>query len=184
MRDSYGNMNVNTEVLKPTYSAVLFNFTSIAATATDFFLIANPTGSNRLLRINFARVCATATTATSIDFFFIKRTTANTGGTTDITAVNVTKHETTDPDSVASVVSYTANPTMGTGSIIRAEHTFAGSTAAQLLHLDYTFGDRPGKSIVIAPGESFAVNFNGQAVPAGLNVFCNVEYTEEIYQYT
>jgi len=184
MKDSYGNSSVNTEGLKPTFSAVLSNFTSLAANATDFFIVSNPVGSNRLYKINYVSIRGTATTATSIDFYFIKRTTANTGGTTTTTGVTLAAHDTNDSSPTATVVAYTANPTTGTGAIIRAQHSFAGSTAAQLVTLEYTFGNRPAKCITLKPGESFALNFNGQAIPAGLALFAEIEFTEEILSFT
>jgi len=184
MFESYGSASVNTEGRKPTYSIILTAFTP-AATATDYFTLSNPAASNKICRVETVRIWATATAATSVDFYYYKRTTANSGGTTTALTNNICYHDSNNPAPSGVPVSYSANPSStGTGTVIRANHAYVGSTAAQLSVTDYFYGVRNGQALVLRPGELFAANFNGASVPSGLSIFLEVEWTEEVLSYT
>ena len=181
--DSFGGLSVNTEGRKPSFSVVLQDFTPVA-TATDFYTLTNPANSNRLIRITWIKLSSTASSATSVDMYLYKRTAANTGGTSASLATSIVYHDTTNPAPVALPASYSVNPTgLGAGNVFRAEHTFVGSTAAQLSSVEWTFGTRPSQAIVLRPGELIAANFNGQTVPNGLQIYLEHEWTEETLSY-
>ena len=184
MFESYGNASVNIEGKKPTYSIILQAFTPVA-TATDYFTLSNPAASNRICRVETVRIWSTATAATSVDYYYYKRTTANSGGTTSSLVSSICYHDSNNPTPVGVPVSYSANPSStGTGTVIRANHSFVGTTATQLAVTDYYFGIRNGQAFVLRPGELFAANFNGASVPSGLSIFLEVEWTEEVLSFT
>lgn len=82
--------------------------------------------------------------------------------------------------STATVLAYTANPTVGTlvGNL-RTVKLFASTTATDSDTQIVTFGDRPGQAIVLrGTSEVFAINLNSVTVTGNSsNIY--IEYTEE-----
>jgi len=94
---------------KATYSVGVIGLAP-AASATDIFTI---TGSaTKTIRITRIQVSGTATAAGAYSLVVLRRSTANTGGTS--TAPTISSHDTADPNATATVNAYTANPTTGT----------------------------------------------------------------------
>ena len=84
----------------------------------------------------------------------------------------------------ASVKLYTANPTLGIGQLIRANHyalPAATSTGYPGMPWVEDFGNRNGQSMVLrGPNESFAFSLNGATpLPAGISLYILIEWTEE-----
>jgi hypothetical protein len=150
------------------------------ATATDILVIKG--SASKVIRLTKVSVVGKATSAAVYDFYLIKRTAANTGGTsTNPTAV---KADSNDSSASATLVLYSANPSaLGSGQTFEANKLYlaAGSTPnATTLPRDYTFGNRGDKAPVLrGTAESIAFNFNGQAVPAGTELYLSVEWTED-----
>lgn len=184
--DSYGNLFISTEGRKPTYTCVLSDFTPAAA-ATDYFTLTNPSGSNKIIRITNLRFNGIATSPALQDVYFYKRTAANTGGTTASLNSTIVYNDTTSPAPVATLVSYSANPSgLGTGNLFRAEHVQIGGTGAQQQPpgiVDYELNSRPAQALVLRPTEILAVSNNGNTIPLGFVVYVTVEWTEEILSY-
>lgn len=162
-----------------TYSSSFRSITP-AATATDIFTITgSATKTIRVIRMNFSAI---QTTAASQELLLIYRTTANTGGTST-TGTNVPW----DPNNAAgtaTVRSYTANPTaLGTSAgnlqIIKYFINEGGSGSPEDYTIDFTHnGVEPG-IVLRGTGDTLALNWNGAAVPAGLNVDFFVVWNEE-----
>lgn len=162
---------------KATYSAAAVGITS-AATATDIFTITgSATKTIRILRI---LTSATQTTAGEINLLLVKRSTANSAGTSS--AVTAVPHDSTSVAASATVLSYTANPTLGTPvGTLRADKLFAPSvaTASSPTIMIYNFGDRPGQAVVLrGTSQVLALNLNSTTVTGGSFDFA-VEWTEE-----
>lgn len=162
---------------KTTYSATITALVG-AATATDIFTL---TGSaTKTVRINHVEISGTQTTSAVRDVLLLRRSTANTGGTsTNPTRVS---HDSTNAAATATVNAYTVNPTLGTlvGTIrtgkldIESTNLVGGSD-----HLIFDFGTRPGQAIVLRGiAEVFAVNLNG-VTSAGNSMDVAIEWTEE-----
>lgn len=167
--------NVNTESSKATYSAVVANYAP-ATTATDMVVLTGATG--KIITLTMVRVNGAATAASYQDVFLYKRTTLDTGGTSSVTAT--VKHDSTDPAASGVVTQYSANPTLGTGVALRSEHVSFSSAAAGNLVTDWVFAARGAKAPKLnSATESFALNFNGAAVPSGANMHMTIEWTEE-----
>lgn len=184
-RDVYGNLSVSQESWKPTYAiGVELLAANIAANATDIFQI---TGSaTKIIKINRVEISADATAVGAVDFYIIKRTTANTGGTAaPVTAIS---YDSTDIPYTATVQTYSVNPTLGAGVIIRAEGyalPAAGTTGYPFSPIVYDFGVRNTKCPTLRGiAESLVFNWGGQAVNAGLDIWLNIEWTEEVISVT
>lgn len=166
-----------TDGIKATYSASTLGIASAVA-ATDIFTI---TGSGtKTIRITKIAISGTQTTASDIDVQIIKRSTANSSGTSaSVTAVS---HDSSDAAATATVLSYTANPTLG--NIIGAVRTAKIFVPAILTIsipsiLEYDFGSGPEKTIVLrGTSEVLAVNLNGQTI-IGSNFNLFIEWSEE-----
>lgn len=156
------------------YSATSGQFTS-AATATD---VATITGSaTKTIRIKRVRITGTTTSGSpiGINIRIIKRSAANTGGT----SVNDTEvpYDSSSPAATATVVHYTANPSaLGTavGDIAcsRTSFTQSGLTGGDLI---YDFTENP--IILHGTSQILAVNFNSVTV-TGSNICIVFEWAE------
>lgn len=150
------------------------------ATATDVLTLAG--SASKVIRITKILVVGKATSAAVYDLYVIKRTAANTGGTS--TSPTGVKADSNDPAQTATLKLYTANPSaLGTGQAFEANKLYlaAGTTPnASTLPSVYYFGNRGDKAPVLrGTSEVLAINFNGQAVPAGTELYIQLEWTED-----
>lgn len=136
---------------------------ALAATPTDVFTITG--AANVVVRLLRAQVSLSASAAALVDISLIKRSTADTGGTS--TTPTIAKHDPQAPAAAAVVNSYTANPaSLGTSAgVIDARRIVAGlaatlGTAPQV----WDFGQGPGQAHVLrAATDVVAVNLNSSA---------------------
>lgn len=149
-----------------------------AALATDIFTIAG--SASKVVRVTKVSVNGVQTTAGQAQVILLRRSTANTGGTS--TAPAKVAHDTQNTAAVATVLAYTANPTaLGTlVGTVRADRVFlpGAATASDAQGLDHLFGDAGQQSPTLrATTDLLAVNLNGVTIAGGsLNV--TVEWTE------
>ena len=171
---------------KATYSHARSTFT-IAATPTDIAILNGGAGKTvRILRIELDALC-TAATASALEVQLIKRSTANTGGTSTGSPTPVA-HDSGDPAGVSALTCYTANPSaVGTslgiirdGKIIPVLSPFTATDFPQHDKLIWDFGTRPDKALVLNSAlEGYAINLVGATIPAGLSMAVNFEVSEE-----
>lgn len=159
-----------------TYSAATLGLT-VAATPTDVFTI---TGSaSKTIKITQIRFSGTRTTNTTNDTLFLKRSTADTGGTS--TSVTAVPNDSSNSAATGTVLAYTANPTVGTlvGNV-RVDKTFLNAAATGIgdkIVYDWTY--KAGQPIVLrGTSEVFAINLNSVSM-AGSSLDISVEWTEE-----
>lgn len=161
--------------LKATYSASTNNLVP-ALTPSDIFTI---TGSaSKTIKIHSIQIDATATAAAVIAVFLAKRSTANSAGTS--TAPVVVPLDSTSAAGTATVLAYTANPTVGTlvGNI-RSEKLLVSTTTSSGETLLINFGNILGSPIVLRGiAQTLAFNLNAVTL-AGGSINCFVEWTEE-----
>jgi hypothetical protein len=156
------------------YSAANTAFTA-ANLATDFFTITgSATRIVRVLRIGFS---ATQTVLSNVNIQLLKRSTANTGGTSTLrTAV---PSDSLQIAATAEVRTYTANPTQGTlVGVMKATRVTIPAPASAVVNEErlYDFTDRP--IVLRGINEVLALNLNGVTVTG--NIFsCFIEFTEE-----
>lgn len=171
-----GTFNVSqVDGQKATYSATVIAHAP-SATPQDVFTI---NGSNtKIVRVNRVSVSASQTTAGQINLVLLKRSTANTLGTSFTPAA--VAHDSNSAVATGLVQAYTANPTAGTqvGSM-RTRKLFVGTAAGTTDEMIVDFGTRNSQAVVLrGPSQVFAVNLNGVTVTGG-NFNITIEWTEE-----
>jgi hypothetical protein len=157
------------------YSAGILALTP-AALATDIFTV---TGSaTKTVRVVEISLQCTETTAGTVAVQLVKRSTADTGGTS--TAPAAVPHDSASAAATATVLAYTANPTTGTlVGVVRAtrENWLAAATAANAPRNPFTLYQ--GLPIVLrGTAQVLAVSLNGATV-AGGNCALWSSWTEE-----
>lgn len=163
---------------KATYSSAILGLVP-AASATDVFTLAG--SASKTVRVTRVSVSGTQTTAGEVDIQLLKRSTADTGGTS--TAPAAVPHDSADAAATATVAAYTANPAvLGTlvGSIrTRKAQIGSPATVTSQSETEWLFGNRPAQAVVLrGTAQVLAVNLNGVTVTGGsLNV--SIEWTEE-----
>ncbi len=179
--DTVGDSTTPLVVSSPspnTYSAAIGGLVA-AASATDIFTI---TGSaSKIVYITRIALMGTQTTASSRDIYLIKRSSANTNGTSS-TLTNVPL-DSNNAAATAVVRAYTANPSgLGTAvGNIRTRKVFVSLASGNTSNADemiLEFGTRNTQPLVLrGTSELVAINLNGVTI-AG-NSFCiSVEWTE------
>lgn len=174
--DTSGAAFVNAEGQKATYSATSLALVPQAA-ATDIFCI---TGSaTKTVRVVRIQISGIATAATSEDIVVLKRSTANTAGTS--TAPTLVAMDSTQSAASATVLAYTANNTPGTlvGNVRGAKLPLGTATAPAAQGAVFDFSTDAAKSLVLRGITQVAcLNWNG-ATTAGNSVNVDIEWTEE-----
>ena len=176
--DTTGSLYINQEGRKATYSAST-SFT-IASTATDIFTIyGSATKTVRITRIALSGIQTTASTGA---FQLIKRSSANTGGTTaSVTAVPFDSNSTA---ATATVLAYTANPT-GLGTSVGTLLWFTKEiVTSAFANSDYSpfvidYANRPSQAIVLrGTSQGLAIDASGGTF-SGNTIRASFEWTEE-----
>lgn len=160
----------------PAYSCFL-NF-SVAASATDVVTIQG--SATKIVRIKKIRLQAVHTANVGIAVSLIKRSAANTGGTS--TSATLVPHDSLDAAATAVVKSYTVNPS-GVGAAIGAvdgglldANTVATPTIGAD-KLDLRYGENGSRDIVLrGVAEFLAINLNAATITSA---FAMIEWTEE-----
>jgi acyl dehydratase len=159
-----------------TYSAVALGIVP-AASATDVFTI---TGSaSKTISITAISIDGLATTSGAMKMQLMKRSSANTGGTS--TAVTAVPFDSNDAAASATVLAYTSNPIVGTPVGTLETFIQAFPSTAQTYSddgNDFTYGTI-GKPIVLrGVAQTLAINLNGASAPAGGTLDIKMTWTE------
>jgi hypothetical protein len=156
-----------------TYSASA-NIT-LAASATDVFaFFGNGTSTVQVTKI---RITGIQTTTGIVDFILVRRSTANTGGTSS--NFSLALHETTDAANNSTPIAYTANPTPGTalGNVRRWYQAISATSAPEFSEFTLEFGENGKPLILSGTTQGICLNLNGVTVTGGvLNV--SIEWIE------
>lgn len=147
-----------------------------AASATDIATICGNATTPAYVSKVF--VSGQQTTAGLVDALLIKRSTADTGGTSG--AGTAIPHDSGDSAANSAVLGYTANPTTGTaiGTMRRTFMPVGGATSLTNAFTSFDFGDR-GKEVVLkTTSECLAVNLNGATLTGG-TFSVTFEWTEK-----
>jgi hypothetical protein len=162
---------------KASYSVAVLGLV-VATTPTDVFTIAG--SATKTVRITYISVSGTENNATVRDIQLLKRTTANSGGTS--TTPEIVEHDSNSAEATAVVTAYTANPSLGVlEGVIRSGKLSIPATnlTGAADRLVWTFGDRPSQVLVLRGiSETVAVNLNGVTMSTpSFNLV--IEWTEE-----
>lgn len=166
----------STDGNRTTYSAS-FNGLVAASSPTDIWTISG--SSSRTIRIARITVTATQSTSAQRDVLLIKRSSANTGGTS--TTATIASHDSNNIAPTAVVRGYTANPSgLGTSAgVLRTRKVFIGAGTSNSDEFLIEFGTRNDQALVLRGTTEFAcINLNG--VTSASNSFnISVTWTEE-----
>lgn len=150
------------------FYAASYTFTAAAA-ATDVFTIAG--SSTKKITVWHASVTGTQTTASNVAVSILKRSTANSGGTS--AAVTMVPIDSAFPAPTATVLAYTANPTTG---------TLVGTLQNDIVYIPDATTPKAAESrgfitpagipvaMLNGAGESLCINLNGATI--GGNSLC------------
>lgn len=174
---------INTK--RATYSSVALALPP-AASATDIACIAG--SASKTVYIDRIGISGTAGTLVTTPFTLVRRTAVNTGGTAATTtanwANNISKLDSNDAAASATLISYSANPTINDTSptYLRSANTTLPTTAAGTViePLVWQFGlDLYTKHLVLrGAAEQVCVNLNGVSVSSGV-LQLSIEWTEQ-----
>lgn len=174
--DANGNLKVtNVEGLQGTYAVSAVDVTP-AATTTDVVTVYG--SATKTVRVKSVTVSGVATTAGSMDVSLVKRTAANTEGTS--TAPVIAKFDSTDAAATATVAQYSANASaLGAGVALATKKLNMGVAGAGGV-VSFDFATRNDKALILrGVAQGLAINLNGQAVPNGGKITYAVEWEED-----
>ena len=163
-----------------TYSIQINDFAP-AALATDVLVIQG--SATKKIVITKIEVSAHASGSGVIDFYVYKRSSLDTNGTLYSPQPTTVAHDSTNPSASATIKLYSANPTLGTGSLIRGAHyTLPGTSQNAYVPAPWLqeFGTNNVNQAIILNGvnESLAFSLNGQTIPSGFDVYLSIEWIE------
>lgn len=149
-----------------------------AATPTDFITITGAAG--KIIRVKSILLSGFAGTTGSLPFNLIRRSAANTGGTS--TAVTGYAHDTSDGSPSATIKYYTANPS-GLGTTVGTIHAGRLAIASSPASIDraaYQYSWQNDKAIILrSASDILAISFGGATVPSGGAIDFDLLWTEE-----
>lgn len=171
-------VGLNTSNLRQaTYSAVSLGLVP-AASGTDIFCISG--SSTKAISIRRIAISGTAGTLVSLPFTLLRRTSVDTGGTaaTTTAAPVATPHLSSDPAATATLIAYTANPTIVDSSplylhtsVLTLPVTTAGTSINGINWVAGTPVDAYSRGYDIPSGstaQQYCVNVNAVSVSSGL----------------
>lgn len=174
--DTAGSLFVTSQNLKSTYSVT--TLVTPGAAATDTFGVCG--SASKTIRITYFTLSGTATAASAMYVQLLKRSTADTSGTTQ--AVTIVPNDSANAAATATATAYTANPTAGNSvgvvrNVTTTLTTAAGAIPASLYALP--FGVENDQEIVLrGTAQCLYANQNG-VTPTGESVAMTFQWTEE-----
>lgn len=166
---------VSLDGAEQTYAASIIGLVP-AATPTDIFEISG--SATKVIKVRRIRITGVRSASTTSDIVLLKRTTANTGGTS--TLPPPVKNDSNNANATAVVKAYTANPTTGTlVGALRSDKQFlnvAGVGSSDVR--DYVLTESGAQPLFLrGVAECIAFNLNGVTMAGGL-LDIWVEWTE------
>ena len=172
-------------ITRPTYSSTTLALPP-AASATDVACIAG--SATKTIYIDKIRVSGSAGTLVSLPVTLLRRATVDTGGTAATTtanwANNIGKNDSLNAAATATLISYSANPTITDSSptYLRSQYVTLPATAAgtSINPIDWTWSDAEFSQRPTLRGiaQQFCLNLNAVSVTSGLMEIV-VQWTEE-----
>ena len=167
---------VNTEGQKATYSYAAEGITPVATPTDLLTLTGSATKTGRLTRLS---VNGLATAAGSIPLILIKRSTADSGGTSTTPAG--VPHDSNDAAASLTLNQYSANPAaLGTAvGNLRAKKLalpLAGTPGNEVV---WEFNRQSRFPVLRGTAQQLALNLAGATLPAGTALDFDIEWTEE-----
>jgi hypothetical protein len=172
----------------PTYAATKIGLVP-AASPTDVFTITG--AANVVVHVTHIEISGITDSAVAVaaDCQLVRRSTANSGGTSTNSPALV-PFDSTNAAASATVLSYTANPTLGTlvgtaRAALRAQKlmltlgTYTATDFPPVAPIVWDFSDTQGQAIILrGTGEVLAVNLNAVTLVGTVSLNISVEWIE------
>jgi hypothetical protein len=170
-----------------TYSAAFFGLAP-AATTTDLVCIAG--SATKTVKVQQIKLSGSAGTTLSLPATVLRRATANTGGTAASTTANpantIAKRDSNSAAATATLISYTANPTINDTSptYIDSQQLAVSLTTMATVSIPAVFEWGRDVSALLQPptlrgaAQQICVNFNSTSLASGL-ITGSITWTEE-----
>lgn len=168
---------VSSDGLKPTYGCANV-VVAMAATPSDIVTLSG--SATKTVRVKRVIVSGIATTAGTMDVSLVKRTVADTSGTS--TVPPIAQYDSADAAASAVVLQYSANPTTGAGLMLKTQKLYFPLAANPGSPVVWDFCGRQDKALVLRGiAQQAALNFNGQALPgaSGTTISYEIEWEED-----
>jgi hypothetical protein len=153
---------------KATYCSAIYALNMVSGATDVFTLTGSASKLVKVLRVEFSATQITASAA--FDARWVKRSTADTAGTTTSTNLYTAPVDSSMAAASATVLAYTANPTLGTqvGAPLISKYLIQLTSAVpQVIARD--FANIPGGPITLrGTSDVFAFNMNGQTFNTNL----------------
>ncbi|SRR6266496_3096682 len=169
---------------KATYAAAMTGLVPVTGCTDLFTITGSATKIVKVTRIGL--VGTTITTPIQVVVQIIKRSTANSAGTSSAPTNLVTYDSTLNAAATATVLGYTANPTLGTtaGILLSTKILFVIAPTATLLTYTekfvHEFGIRPSQCPTLrGTTQVLAINLGGTTLGTACSCDVFVEWTEE-----
>ena len=164
---------------KASYSATTIPFTP-PATPSDIIRISG--SATKIIRILKIVLNTTQNTIGINDWYIIKRSTANIGGTT--TAITPVPLDSNFASPTATLIRYNTNATtlgtaLGNLAIVNIVSPPTTPGTSGTAYIPYVFDFTNNPIVLRSVNEGVSVNFNGAALPGGLSINCHIMFTEE-----
>lgn len=164
--------------LRASYGVFLPNIVP-AANPTDLITIRG--SASKTIRLRSVVITGAATTASNIILALIKRSAANTGGTS--TNPTIIQRDTNDDAATALIAQYTANPSglgASLGSFDGARLNIAPAANGGIDRVAFQYGWLNDKAPILrGVSEFFALNLGGAVWPAGGALDVAIAWTED-----
>lgn len=170
--------HTDNEPMRATYGVFITNFVP-AATPTDVLQIYG--SATKVIRVKSILIAGTATAASNIIANLIRRSTANSGGTSTV-PVGVPR-DTTNDTATAALRLYTVNPTaLGTavGTIDGGRLNLAPPANGSIDRLLFQYAWQMDQAFVLRGAtQGLCLNLGGATWPAGGAMDISIAWTEE-----
>jgi len=171
--------------LETTHGAPTYRFRAEdyapAVTATDVISLGGVAG--KVVRVQYVSVGGKANTDSLIDVYMQKRSAANTGGTAANMLSAVSTLDSIDPRPIAPLLLYSANPSaLGASTTINGDTLFLpgkSTPKGSPNRIEYTASPESKPCTLRNANQFFTVSLNGQAIPAGTELYISIEWTED-----
>lgn len=172
-------------ITRPTYNAVALALPP-AASATDIACIAG--SATKTVYINRIRITGTAGTLITAPFTLVRRAAVNTAGTAATTTANwantISLSDTANPAATATLISYSANPTITDTSptYLRSAYTTipvtSAGTSISPLQWDWDSLEFVQRPVLRGIAQQICINLNAVTISSGL-LHISISWTEE-----
>lgn len=158
----------------PTY----FYSTSVAIAAAPTDVVLDCGSASKTVTVQSVELQGFASSGGGTLAVKLIRRAPDTGGTSS--ALTGTVHDTNDAPATASVLTYTANPTLGApvGDVLDTLLLF-GLTGSNNQYIPFVFSPRAQAIVLRGANDCLAVDLLGQSTPAGPTVYVNIIQTEQ-----